>query len=101
VLAHILLHLFLHSDEWSFSTEGLRTKQARSLLERGRVLLRQGLLDVADAQFGAAMRLDPSLVGKLRKQMRRDLLSEFEGRGGGLNATHIWMQLKQMDKRSV
>ncbi len=75
-----------------------RRKQAKRLLRHGRELLRQGRREEADTQFGAAMKLNPRVVDVLSKRQQRKFLGELVQQGGGLNASHLWIQLEGLAK---
>ena len=62
-------------------------------------MLRQGRPEEADAQFGAAIRLDANVSVRLKKLERQKFLSEMEEKGVGRNATHLWVQPVGLERR--
>ncbi len=96
ILLTPLLDLFPgHAPKLGIKRE--KKRQAKGLLKRGLMLLREGHIDEADVRFGAATKVYPQIEDSLSKRQRRNMMSELARRGGSLNATYLWFQLEERE----
>jgi hypothetical protein len=116
LLFDFILKSLFHFFEWLFATlltplldlfpghvprfgiKREKKRQARGLLKRGLMLLREGRIDEADLRFGTALKVNPQIVNSLSKRQRRNTMLELSRKGGGLNATYLWLQLEEREK---